>query len=96
MAKKKSTTKPKLHLCAAAWTLTGYPSPKKEWSVDTKVKRAAEAGFDTREAFIEHLRTDPQYYMTDEQEYLRYTQALAKEIDFWMPKRLRMPAIRDW
>nr|WP_298896030.1 DUF885 domain-containing protein [uncultured Altererythrobacter sp.] len=50
------------------------------------VEVAASAGFDTREAFIEHLRTDPQYYMTDEQEYLRYTQALAKEIDFWMPK----------
>ncbi|MBD2842031.1 DUF885 domain-containing protein [Erythrobacter rubeus] len=47
---------------------------------------ATEAGFDTREAFIEHLRTDPQYYMTDEGEYLRYTQALAKEIDGWMPK----------
>lgn len=47
---------------------------------------AASAGFDTREAYIEHLRTDPQYYMTDGQEYLRYTQALAKEIDFWMPK----------
>ena len=47
---------------------------------------AAEAGFDTREAFIEHLRTDPQYYMTDEDAYLRYTQALAKEIDGWMPK----------
>lgn len=50
------------------------------------VEVAASAGFETREAFIEHLRTDPQYYMTDEQEYLRYTQALAKEIDFWMPK----------
>ncbi|MEL7445817.1 MAG: DUF885 domain-containing protein [Pseudomonadota bacterium] len=47
---------------------------------------ATAAGFETREAFIEHLRTDPQYYMTDEDEYLRYTQALAKEIDFWMPK----------
>lgn len=47
---------------------------------------AASAGFDTREAFIEHLRTDPQYYMTDADEYLAYTQALAKEIDGWMPK----------
>ena len=46
MAKKSTTAKPKLHLCAAAWTLTGYPYPKKEWSVDTKAKRAAEAGFD--------------------------------------------------
>nr|WP_255356274.1 DUF885 domain-containing protein [Erythrobacter sp. YT30] len=47
---------------------------------------AASAGYDTREAYIEHLRTDPQYYMTDPQEYLRFTQALAKEIDLWMPK----------
>lgn len=47
---------------------------------------AAEAGFDTREAFIEHLRTDPKYFMTDADEYVRYVQALAKEIDGWMPK----------
>ncbi|KLI62767.1 DUF885 domain-containing protein [Aurantiacibacter marinus] len=47
---------------------------------------AAEAGFDTREAFIEHLRTDPQYYPEDEESYLQYTQALAKEIDGWMPR----------
>ena len=47
---------------------------------------AAEAGYDSREAFIEHLRTDPQYYMTDEDEYLRYTQALAKHIDGFLPQ----------
>ena len=47
---------------------------------------AASAGFDTREAFIEHLRTDPQYYPTDAESYLEYTRALAKEIDGWMPK----------
>ncbi len=47
---------------------------------------AAEAGFDTREAFIEHLRTDPQYYPKDEESYLEYTAALAKEIDGWMPR----------
>ena len=47
---------------------------------------AAEAGFDTREAFIEHLRTDPQYYPTDAESYLEYTAALAKEIDGWMPR----------
>ncbi|MEL6530868.1 MAG: DUF885 domain-containing protein [Pseudomonadota bacterium] len=50
------------------------------------VEVAASAGFDTREAFIEHLRTDPQYYMTDADEYLKYTQALAKHIDGFMPK----------
>ncbi len=47
---------------------------------------AAEAGYDTREAFIEHLRTDPQYYMTDEDEYLRHAAALAKHIDGFLPK----------
>ncbi|RJY08629.1 DUF885 domain-containing protein [Aurantiacibacter aquimixticola] len=47
---------------------------------------AAEAGFDSREAFIEHLRTDPQYYPTDAESYVEYTRALAKEIDGWMPR----------
>lgn len=47
---------------------------------------AAEAGFETREAFIEHLRTDPAYYMTDADEYVRYVAALAKEIDGFMPQ----------
>ena len=47
---------------------------------------AAEAGYPTREAFIEHLRTDPQYYMTDTDEYVRYVAALAKDIDGFMPR----------
>ncbi len=47
---------------------------------------AAEAGFDTREAFIAHLRSDPKYFQTDADAYLAYAQALAKEIDGWMPK----------
>jgi uncharacterized protein (DUF885 family) len=50
------------------------------------VEVAKEAGFETREAFIEHLRSDPQYYLTDEGEYLRYAQALAKHIDGFLPK----------
>ncbi|MGB3165377.1 MAG: DUF885 domain-containing protein [Alteraurantiacibacter sp.] len=47
---------------------------------------AASAGFDSREAFIEHLRTDPRYYPTDEESYLEHTRALAKQIDGWMPR----------
>lgn len=47
---------------------------------------AALAGFESREAFIEHLRTDPQYYMTDTDEYVRYVAALAKHIDGFMPQ----------
>lgn len=55
---------------------------------------AAEAGFDSREAFIEHLRTDPKYYPADEESYLEHTRALAKEIDGWMPRLFgRLPRL---
>lgn len=47
---------------------------------------AAEAGFATREEFIAHLRTDPQYYLTDAQAYIAHAAALAKQIDGWMPR----------
>ena len=43
---KKRRVKPTLHLCAAAWSMHGYPSVKSEWSIDTKVRKAAEAGFE--------------------------------------------------
>ena len=46
---------------------------------------ALSAGFKSRESFIEHLRTDPQYYMTDADEYVTYVAALAKKIDGFMP-----------
>ena len=38
--------KPSLKLCAAAWTLTNYPSEQKQWSMDDKIKAAKDAGFD--------------------------------------------------
>ena len=41
----QSGKKPQLHLCAAAWTMTTYPSAAKEWTMDHKVKAAKEAGF---------------------------------------------------
>ena len=47
---------------------------------------AARAGFPTREAFIEHLRTDPQYYLTDADAYIAHAAALAKHIDGFLPK----------
>ena len=55
---------------------------------------ATEAGFGSREAYIEHLRTDPQYFPADEESYLAYTRALAKEIDGWMPRLFgRLPRL---
>lgn len=46
MAKNKASKKPQLRLCAAAWTLTNYPSAEKQWSMDRKVKAAKDAGFE--------------------------------------------------
>ena len=45
MAKRKVSKKPQLRLCAAAWTMTNYPSAEKEWTIDRKMKAAKEAGF---------------------------------------------------
>lgn len=47
---------------------------------------AKAAGYPSREAFIQHLRTDPQYYMTDEDAYMMHAAALAKHIDGFLPK----------
>lgn len=47
---------------------------------------AAGAGFDNREAFIENLRTDPQYYAKTPEELMQAAGALAKYIDGWMPR----------
>ena len=47
---------------------------------------ARSAGYDTREAFIDHLRTDPQYYPVDAASYMEEAQALAKKIDGFMPQ----------
>ena len=46
MAKKRQAKRPQLKLCAAAWTLTNYPSEAKQWSMDRKVRAAKDAGFD--------------------------------------------------
>lgn len=46
MARKKQVRRPQLKLCAAAWTLTNYPSEARQWSMDAKVRAARDAGFD--------------------------------------------------
>lgn len=47
---------------------------------------AARAGFPSREDFIRHLRTDPQYYAKTPEELMMRNAAIAKQIDGWMPK----------
>jgi alkanesulfonate monooxygenase SsuD/methylene tetrahydromethanopterin reductase-like flavin-dependent oxidoreductase (luciferase family) len=43
---KNSNANPRLRLCAAAWTMTNYPSAEQQWSFDEKVKAAKDAGFE--------------------------------------------------
>ena len=47
---------------------------------------AEAAGYPSREAYIEHLRTDPAYYMSDVDAYVAYVAALAKTIDGFLPQ----------
>ncbi len=46
---------------------------------------AKAAGYDSREAFIEHLRTDPQYYATTPEELMEKVARETKTIDGNMP-----------
>lgn len=45
----------------------------------------AKAGFETREAYIQHLRTDPQYYAETPEELMAAVSLQAKELDGLMP-----------
>ncbi|MDP8994341.1 MAG: DUF885 domain-containing protein [Pseudomonadota bacterium] len=46
---------------------------------------AREAGFATREAFVEDLRTNPRYFASTPDELMRYVARVTKEIDGHMP-----------
>ncbi|WOE74938.1 DUF885 domain-containing protein [Alterisphingorhabdus coralli] len=46
---------------------------------------AAEAGYESREAFIEHLRTDPKYYAKTPEELMEKVARVTKIIDGKMP-----------
>lgn len=54
-----------------------------------------EAGYDSREAFIEHLRTDPKYYAKTPEELMEKVARITKTIDGKMPsvigKLARLP-----
>ncbi|VWX60888.1 Lipoprotein [Sphingorhabdus sp. 109] len=59
------------------------------------VEVAKEAGYDSRDAFIEHLRTDPQYYAKTPEELMEKVARVTKMIDGKMPsiigKLARLP-----
>ena len=43
---------PRLVLCASTWSMIGYPSPRREWSVERKLHAIRAAGFDGVCAYI--------------------------------------------
>src|SRR5262249_47193659 len=47
---------------------------------------ARAAGYPSREAFIEELRTNPRYYPTSAAELMAATAAFSKQVDFWLPR----------
>jgi uncharacterized protein (DUF885 family) len=49
------------------------------------VEVSKKAGYETREAFIQHLRTDPQYYAKTPEELMEKVARVTKEIDGKMP-----------
>ena len=49
---KTQNPAPRLILCATTWSMIGYPTPRREWSVARKLRAIKEAGFDGVCAFI--------------------------------------------
>ena len=49
---KANVSAPQLVMCATTWSMIGYPSPKREWSVERKLRAIKAGGFDGVCAFI--------------------------------------------
>jgi len=47
---------------------------------------AREAGYPSREAFIQELRTNPRYYPTTPEQLIQASAAFNKEVDGWLPR----------
>lgn len=55
---------------------------------------AKQAGFDSREAYVAHLRTDPAYYAKTPEELMAAASRQAKIADGWMPRLFgRLPRL---
>jgi uncharacterized protein (DUF885 family) len=55
---------------------------------------AHDAGYPSREAFIQHLRTDPSYYPTSAEQLLAASALFNKQVDAWLPRLFgRLPRL---
>jgi len=62
LKKTRANRRPILRHIANLWSLVGYPSPKREWSLEQKLKAVKAAGFDgfTTQLTPEHARLGEQ------------------------------------
>ena len=44
------------------------------------------AGYSSREAFIQQLRTNPRYYPTSAEQLIQASASFNKQVDFWLPR----------
>ena len=49
---KANVSAPQLVMCATTWSMIGFPTPKREWSVEQKLRAIKAAEFDGVCAFI--------------------------------------------
>ena len=49
---KTNSPAPKLVMCATTWSMIGWPTPRREWSLDRKLRAIKAAGFDGVCAYI--------------------------------------------
>jgi hypothetical protein len=49
---KDNVSAPQLVICATTWSMFGYPTPNREWSIARKLRAFQEAGFDGVCAYI--------------------------------------------
>lgn len=55
---------------------------------------ARAAGYPSRDAFIQHLRTDPAYFPTSAAQLIAASAAFNKEVDYWLPRLFgRLPRL---
>jgi hypothetical protein len=49
---KVNTSAPRLVMCAGTWSMIGFPTPRREWSIARKLRAIHEAGFDGVCAYV--------------------------------------------
>jgi hypothetical protein len=63
-ANDRSTSSPRLVIVQALWGMNGYPSKEAEWTLDEKLRRIKEAGFDAVDTGVPRGTADEQRWLS--------------------------------